>query len=131
MFKKIFAAIIVFGIIGVVTYYTLNMDQVQFESVCDKDNKRYTKYCENVGKFAWNQKSVLEINEKNYGPIIGVAWRKKGSIISSRIHKKKRVSEKNAYYYIIGNPKDPETQFLRVVDETSPREDGYKLEIPR
>lgn len=120
--KILIAIIIIVGTLVGGGYLLLNADQMQFKTVCEEDHKRYTKkLCKNVGKEAWTQSSVLEINEKKYGTIIGVAWRKKGSIISSRNQKKKRRSEKNTYYYIIGDIKDYQSQFLMVVDQVDPR----------
>ncbi|PIR37502.1 MAG: hypothetical protein COV35_10465 [Alphaproteobacteria bacterium CG11_big_fil_rev_8_21_14_0_20_39_49] len=122
-FKIFLAVIFTVGLLGGGAYVVSNADQMQFESVCKKDNKRYTsKYCSNVGKYAWTQQSVLNINEKNYGKIIGVAWRKKDSVISSRNQKEKRRSEKNAYYYIVGYNKDAGSQFLMLAEQIDARD---------
>ena len=125
-FKIFLAVLIVGGLLGGGVYIVGTADQMQFESVCQKGNKRYTKLCVNVGKYAWTQKSVLNINEKNYGKIIGVAWRKKDSIISSRNQTKKRRSEKNAYYYIIGDSKKSGSQFLMMAEQIDPRDSHLK-----
>lgn len=122
MIKAIIAAIVIIPLLGVLGYFMLNMDQQTFQSVCQKDNKRYTDLCTNVGKFAYSKQSVININEKNYGKILGVAWRKKGSIISSPNQTAKRYSENNAYYYIVGDSKNAASQFLRAVNETDPRD---------
>ena len=125
-FKIFLAVVTVVGLLGGGAYIVSTADQMQFESVCQKGHKKYTKRCLNVGKYAWTQQSVLNINEKNYGKIIGVAWRKKDSIISSRNQSKKRRSEKNAYYYIIGDIKDSKTQFLMMADQIEPRDSRVK-----
>ena len=126
-YVKIFIAVLIIGgLLGGGFYMLGNADQMQFKSVCDKGHKRYTKLCKNVGKYAWTQQSVLNINEKNYGKIIGVAWRKKDSVISSRNQKEKRRSEKNAYYYIVGNIKDSQSQFLMMAEQIDPRDSGTK-----
>lgn len=121
---KIFAGLITLAIIGGASYYAMNIQQWDFENVCIKGNKNYTNLCENVGMEAWSVPSVLEVNEKNYGTILGVAWRKHGSIISSRNQKEKRYSEKTAHYYIIGTPKESGGQFLRLTSETDVRPAG-------
>ena len=118
---KILIAILLIPAVGGIYYYSSTIDQYQFESICGRDHDRYTRLCDNVGKFAHSKASLANLNDKNYGKIIGVAWRKKGSIISSRRQTKKRRSEKNAYYYIIGNPKDASSQFLRAATETDPK----------
>jgi broad specificity polyphosphatase/5'/3'-nucleotidase SurE len=121
-FVKIFIAMIMLiSVVAGAAYFVLNSDQMQFESVCKKGNKRNTKLCNDVGKNAWTKKSVLQINENNYGKIIGVAWRKKDSIISSRNQKTKRKSEGNSYYYIVGDKKDADSQFLMLTSEIDPR----------
>jgi len=125
--KIIISLVVLGGVIGGIGYLAINMDQKAFESVCDKNNKRYTEtYCQFVGYDAWSKQSVLNLNDTNYGQILGVAWRRKGSIISSRNQSQKRYSEGNSYYYIIGNPKDASSQFLRIVTETDPRPSAKK-----
>lgn len=121
MIKKIIILILLAPAVVGIAYYTLTADRLQFESICDRNHDRYTKLCKNVGKNAHSKASVVNLNDKNYGKIIGVAWRRKGSIISSKRQKKKRRSEKNAYYYIIGDIKDRNSQFLRAATETDPR----------
>lgn len=119
--KMFIAAITLISLAVGAGYFVLTADQMQFESVCKKGHKRYTKFCTNVGKYAWTKKSVLQINENNYGKIIGVAWRKKDSIISSKKQKTKRKSEGNSYYYIVGDKKDADSQFLMLTSEIDPR----------
>jgi len=120
------AILLVVGLAGGAAYVFLNADQMQFESVCNKKHKRFTKLCNNIGKYAWTQQSVLQINELNYGKILGVAWRKKGSIISSSKQKNKRRSESNSYYYIVGDNKNADSQFLRIVSQVDPRDSKTK-----
>jgi hypothetical protein len=122
--KILFISLFVFVFLplaGVVIYYIMNADTLDFESVCEKGNSRYTSLCENVGKHAVSQLSIINLNDKDYGVIVGVSWRKKGNTISSSNQKTKRVSEKNAYYYIIEPNKDKKAQFLRAVSETDAR----------
>ncbi len=118
--KQIIAAMIFLPLVGWLGYMASQIQTLDFESICDKRSKRYTKLCKNVGKRALSQASVLQINNKDYGVIMGVAWRKKGSIISSRNQKKKRYSEKNSYYYIIGDDKG-NGQFIRIITEIDPK----------
>ena len=118
MIKKILLALILIPAIGGIGYYIATVEYLDFESVCGRDHKRYTKLCKNVEKRAYSKKSVINITSKDYGLILGVAWRKKGSIISSKIQKKKRYSEGNAYYYILGSDKKGANQFLRLATET-------------
>jgi hypothetical protein len=126
-FVKILVSVIIVVAASYGGWYMFeHADQLQFKSVCEDRHKRYTKLCNNVGKYAWTQESVLKINEKNYGKIIGVAWRKKGGVISSRSQKNKRRSESNSYYYIVGNPKDINTQFLMLASQIDPREEKTK-----
>ena len=122
MVKKIIIALVILPVIGVIGYYAANVERMDFESICKKGHKRYTKLCKNVGKNAYSKQSLVNINNINYGIILGVAWRKKGSIISSSFQKKKRRSESNSYYYIIA-PKNEknEGQFLRLASEVDPR----------
>lgn len=117
MWKKIIIAAVALPIAGVVIYFSLNVKTMTFESVCnDKTNDKYDEtLCSNVGKRAHNLYSMDALNDKDYGPIIGVAWRKKGSIISSP-GRAKRYSENNSYYYIIGSDTS-NYQFLRTIDE--------------
>lgn len=126
MWKILISGIVVLGIAGGMGYFVMKADVMDFESVCDKRSKRYTKkFCKNVDKQAYSKKSVVNLNEKNYGYIRGVAWRKKGSIISSRNQKTKRYSEGNAFYYIVGPKKGTSSkrnqQFLRLTSETDAR----------
>jgi hypothetical protein len=121
MIKKIVAAVVLLTLLGTIGYFVINATTMDFESVCNKTNKKYTDLCENVGKRAVSQQSIINVNDKDYGEIVGVAWRKKGSVISSPNQKQKRVSEKNAYYYIIASQKKGDSQILRAVSETDTR----------
>lgn len=115
--KWILGIIILIPIIGVTAYYAMNVQTMEFETICKKDNPRYTDLCENVGKRAFSKKSLSALNNEDYGQIIGVAWRKKDSIISSTREKRKRRAESNSYYYILKSD-EGNIQFLRLVDET-------------
>jgi hypothetical protein len=121
MVKKIISLLILLPLLAGIGYFVMTAQTMDFESVCDKENKKYTDLCDNIGKRAVSQQSVININDKDYGKILGVAWRTKGSTISSAGQKNKRYSEKNAYYYIIGSDKKGEPQFLRAVGETDTR----------
>lgn len=122
MIKKLIFGLLAIPLIGVAAYFVMNASPMDFESVClDKKNKKYNEeLCSNVGKRAVSQQSIINVTDKDYGQIIGVAWRKKGSQISSQNQKQKRVSENNAYYYIISDDKR-KNQFLRAVSETDTR----------
>jgi hypothetical protein len=119
--KTTLAIVVMISLLGGIGYFVMHATTMDFESVCDKTNNKYTDLCDNVGKRAISQYSIINITDKDYGKIIGVAWRTKGSVISSPNQKKKRISEKNAYYYIIGSDKKGEPQFLRAVSETDTR----------
>lgn len=118
MWKIVIAALIVIPLVGGMGYYVMNSKPLPFESVCKKGHDQYTDLCDNVGKRAWSLPNMISINDKDYGPILGVAWRKKGSIISSR-GRDRRYSERNAYYYIIGSDKSDYT-YLRLASEIEP-----------
>lgn len=114
---KIIAAItIVVPIIYGVVYYSLNSENVPFESVCEKGHDKYTDLCGNVGKFAHTKKNLRIVNDANFGKIIGVSWRVRGGIISSP-GQDLRYSNSNSYYYII-KADDKEYYFLRLTSET-------------
>ncbi len=126
MIKKIIqavAALCVFAVFGFVAYYTLNSVKYDFETICDdKGGKKYTEeLCNNIGKHAWSKKSVVALNEKDYGVIIGVSWREQGSLISPRSQKERRSAENDAYYYIVASDSKGSGQFLRLASETDPR----------
>jgi hypothetical protein len=102
--KIIVSMAIVIPAIGAMTYYAMNSETVPFESVCDPDNNRYTNLCDNVSKRARSTRNMTGINNTDYGTIIGVAWRQRGSIISSP-GQELRYSSSNSYYYIISGDK--------------------------
>ena len=120
-FLKIIITLAIIGPAGYYLYmYISNRDTLDFETVCEKGHKKYTKLCRNVGKDAWSKPSVANLNEKNFGKILGVAWRRKNSIISAKGQRSRR-SESNSYYYIIGTLGKDGAQFLRVESEIDPR----------
>lgn len=119
--KKIIVLLVILtpAIVGAI-YWIMNSQPLPYISVCKKGNSRYTHLCNNIGKRAYNTYGLGRINQKDYGPILGVAWRKKGSIISPPGHQK-RYSERNSYYYIIGSD-NSDYSFLRLVNEIDPRD---------
>lgn len=60
------------------------------------------------------------MREIRIGPIVGVAWKMRGGLIS-RPGKTVRLSQKDAYYYIIGPGGVANYYFLRLVDEIDAR----------
>jgi len=107
------------GVIGGLIYYTMNQENLEFNSVCDNTtDDQYTDLCNNVGKHAFGIKQLYNVNkDTDYGPILGVAWRRQGSIISS-YGQERRYSEGNSYYYIIGSDTNKNYQYLRLTTET-------------
>lgn len=117
MWKFILAAIIVVPLIGYGVYHISNIQNLNFQNICSEGDKYYNKrYCDNIGKDAYSLPSVAALNQKKYGPILGVSWRKIGSIISSP-GMKSRYSKQNAYYYIIGANNDPSYQRLVIASQ--------------
>lgn len=114
------AVIIIVPAIGYMTYYTMNAENIPFETVCVDGNSKFNEdLCANVGKRAHSIKNMLGINDTDYGKIVGVAWRQRGSIISSQ-GQEMRYSASNSYYYIISGDKKG-YYFLRIVSETEAR----------
>lgn len=113
--KIVVSLVIVIPAVGGIGYYAINAENIPFESVCEKGHKKYTNLCENVGKRAKSIKNMTAINNADYGKIVGVAWRQRGSIISSS-GQDQRYSASNSYYYIISGDKRG-YYFLRIVSE--------------
>ncbi len=92
-----------FGLFLVIILLSLPLQALSFEknpwhNICDDPGDNPGKYyCENVGKTAYNAFGHPALRDVALGKIIGVAWRPKGSAISTS----GRVSPRNAYYYII------------------------------
>ena len=114
MIKKI-----IFGFLGLIAvagigYYMMNREVLKFESVCVPNNSKFNEeLCSHVGKRAYSLSRMSSLNERDFGKIVGVAWRTKGTQISAS-GQKKRVSPKNGYYYIIQQNKS-DYSFLRFV----------------
>lgn len=120
MIRIILIILIAIPAIGGLAYFVMTHKTIPFESVCSQNHKKYNKrLCSQVGKRAHSKQTVSALNNKDYGPIIGLAWRSKGSVISSPGQEKRR-SEKNAYYYIVGSD-NSDYVFLRRVDMTDAR----------
>lgn len=119
VFKLVLALLIIIPLIGVVVYYTANSKNIPFESVCDEGHDKYTPLCENVGKRANTKKSMLALNDTDFGEIVGVSWRIRGGTISSP-GQELRYSNSNSYYYIIGSDKE-DYYFLRITTEIDPQ----------
>ena len=122
MLRTILSIFILVPLISGVVYYFMEIYKppLPFESVCMKGNKRYTTLCRNVGKRAYGLSNMAAINNgKDFGPILGVSWRSKGSIISTK-GQEARYSEKNTYYYIIGSDTS-DYVYLRAVDKVQPK----------
>lgn len=96
-------------------YYATNSENIPFETVCVAGHKKYTSLCDNIGKRAKSIKNMTAINNTDYGKIFGVAWRQRGSKISSP-GQDQRYSASNSYYYIISADKKG-YYFLRIASE--------------
>lgn len=109
------AAVLLCG--GGAAAYFLRGDEVArghaFKSICDKDDPYYTDLCDNVGKEARSLFTVDPVNDNVYGLVAGVAWRRKGNIIS-RPNEAKRFAPGNNYYYILCPPDMPSYCMLAV-----------------
>lgn len=117
MIKWILGIAVAILVISGVIYFVNNSKNLKFESVCLKNNQYYNEvHCSNVGKRAYSLPSVAALNQKDYGPIVGVSWRKVGSLISAPGRKQRR-SKQNAYYYIIGHDKNPAYQLLMLTSQ--------------
>ncbi len=76
-------------------------------NICNSGDK--TSYCDNVGLNAYNNSTnPPALRGIKLGTIIGVSWRPKGSVIgiseaipAAGIPEQKRLSPRNAFYYII------------------------------
>lgn len=120
---------IIFGLLGLlavagVGYYMMNREVLKFETVCVANNTKFNEeLCGHVGKRAYSLSRMSSLNDRDFGKIVGVAWRTKGTQISAA-GQKKRVSPKNGYYYIIQQD-GSDYSFLRLVEETEPRYDPF------
>jgi hypothetical protein len=113
--KIVATAVVVVPLIGVAAYYAMNSENIPFESICDPGNDKYTPLCKNIGKRAHTKRSLQGFQNTDFGEIIGVAWRARGSKISAP-GQDIRTSESNSYYYIIRGDKKG-FYFLRIVSE--------------
>lgn len=76
-------------------------------NICpDKD----VYYCQDVGKAAYNATGAKMMREIKLGKIIGVVYKRKGSLISKT---SQRLSPRNAHYYIIDDGAGPDKAFIR------------------
>jgi hypothetical protein len=117
--KLLIAAILAGGIIYGTIHYVNQTETLNFETICLEDNKYFhEELCSHVGKRAYSIPSVAALNQKDFGPIIGVTWRKVGNLISGSGMKSRR-SKQNTYYYIIGHDKNTNYQRLMLVNEVS------------
>jgi hypothetical protein len=119
IFKIVLSVIIVVAALGTFAYYAMNAENIPFETVCEKGHPRYNDLCGNVGKRARTIKNMAAIRDVDYGEIIGVAWRQRGSIISSP-GQVIRFSESNSYYYIVRSDQKG-YYFLRLTSEVDAR----------
>ncbi|NWF37512.1 hypothetical protein [Mariprofundus sp. KV] len=85
-----------------------------FSSICpDKE----VVYCGKVGKTAYNSFGPAALRAVNIGPIVGVAYKLKGALISRPESSSIQLASKNSYYYIIGPGGVADYYFLRDVSE--------------
>ena len=95
--------------------------EAQFADVCPSDPSNL--HCREVGKHAYNAVGAPVMRTIFIGPIIGVAWRPQGSLISRPEHPP-RTSPRDAWYFIIGPggvAAAHEAPFLREAREIAPR----------
>jgi hypothetical protein len=107
--KRLFFALLLFFVLG------FGSKAIAWQNVCPNDTCK--EYCANVGKVAYNAFGTEVMRSVKLGKIIGVCWRPKGSLIS----KDRRVSPRNAFYYIIDDGWGPEKAFLRQCREIKAR----------
>lgn len=91
-------------------------DTSPWESVCPDGS---VTYCKNVGKNAHNRNGPPELKELKLGKIIGVAWRAKGSLITTTCPTK--TSPQDAYYYIIDDGVAETVPILKQCEEVDAR----------
>jgi len=97
-----------------------NAGKLKFEDICSSRN---VEYCRNVGKNAYNNsKNPKLLRNIKLGKIVGVTWKKRGSVIliedaipKYNIAEERYFAPKDAYYYIIDYGGGE--YFLREVDE--------------
>ena len=92
------------------------VDTSPWESVCPDGS---VAYCENVGRNAHNRNGPPELKELKLGKIIGVAWRAKGSLITTTCPTE--TSPRDAYYYIIDDGIAETVPVLRQCEEVDAR----------
>ena len=118
---KILAAVII--VVPAIIWATMSDSSSSknspFESVCNNDHDKYTPLCKNIGKRAHIIQNMLAVNDTDFGEIVGIAWRVRGSSISAP-GQKVRYSAGNFYYYII-RVDEKGYFFLRLVREVDPR----------
>ena len=88
--KIIIGTIVLVSLLGGAGYFVMNAENIPFESVCnDINNEKYSKkLCKDIGKRARTTKNLRVLNDKDFGKIIGVAWRERGDKISAPRQKK-------------------------------------------
>ncbi len=89
-----------------------------FTYICESDRTGF--YCEDVGKGAYNRFRIVQYRSVFLGPIVGVAWRPKGSLKSAP-GQPIRVSARDAFYDIIGPGGVANYSFLRLARDIDPR----------
>ena len=80
-----------------------------------------SRYCKNVGKRAYNQVGMKPMREIFIGPIIGVAWKEMGEVLTGPGHKQVRYARNTGFYYIIGPGGVADYTFLRYGPEIEGR----------
>jgi hypothetical protein len=79
------------------------------------------RYCKNVGKRAYNDFGIKALREVYIGPIIGVAFKERGEVLTGSGHKEVRYVEITGLYYIIGPGGVADYTFLRYGPEIEGR----------
>jgi hypothetical protein len=125
MLKKLSIILFSFVLLVIVAaggYYLFTKQNLPFLNICDDVHaERYNAtLCSHIGMRAYTLESMAELNEKDFGPILGVSWRRKGSNVSSP-GRSSRYSENNSYYYIVGSDRS-DYVFLRAVSQTKVKE---------
>ena len=106
-------------LIFIVFFLFSAVSKAEFTSICDSNPSN--EYCKNVGKKAYNNFGVPALRKIYIGPIIGVAWKQKGSLISPPGREPVRTSPRDAFYYIIGPGGVANEIFLREAHGIAPK----------
>jgi|GEM_PF-6767721 len=89
-------------------------------NICATDPAGF--YCDQVGKTAFNNFGPPMVRDVEIGPIIGVAYKLKGGLISRPEAQTIQLAPRNAFFFIIGPGGVADYEFLRDTREIAPRQ---------